>query len=214
MLKYEDWGVLPYSEAWERQKRLREERLAGKIPDLFATVEHPPVFTLGRRDCDGDFISTRAVIRKDGIEIVKTDRGGRVTYHGPGQVVGYFIADIASKGIGIKDFVNSVEELLIATLADFGIKGERDEKHPGIWTGKNKIAAVGFSVSHGITMHGFALNVNPDLSPYRHIVACGIRDRGVTSMKEISENVRNADVRESLVKNAGAIFQVNVSFSA
>lgn len=206
-IKHEDWGVLPYREALSLQLELREKRIAGKICDHFITVIHPPVFTLGRRDCEADFISTRTDIKRDGIEIVKTDRGGRVTYHGPGQIVGYFIVDITSKGVGVKMFVNLIEKLLINSLAGFGIEGKRDEKHPGIWIGRNKIAAIGLNVSRGVTMHGFALNVDLDLSPYRHITACGIKDRGVTSMKKtLSKSVSLAEVKVNLVKNAGKVF--------
>ena len=177
-----DLGLVPYREAWELQKKIREERINKKIPDRILLLEHPPVFTTGRRECGGDFCSTAEAIANDGIEIVKTNRGGRVTYHGPGQLVCYFIFDLDELGIGVKDFVRTLEEISINLLSGFDIKAHRDVDHPGIWIGRKKIVAIGLNVSHGVTMHGIAINVDCDLSPYRHIIACGIKDRSVTTM--------------------------------
>jgi lipoate-protein ligase B len=181
MIECVDLGLINYNEAWKVQEDLRLKRERGEISDRLLLLEHPPVFTLGKRDCDEDIVSARGLIAKDGIDIVKTNRGGRITYHGPGQLVGYFICSVNE--IGVKRFVWLIEELLIGVLSGFGIEGNRDPEHPGIWVGKNKIAAIGLHVSRGITQHGFALNVNPDLNHYRHIIPCGIKARGVTSME-------------------------------
>lgn len=182
-----DLGLMPYKEAWDMQNALRERRMRGNVADTILLVEHHPVFTMGRRDCSEDFFSTQEIIASDGIEVIKTNRGGRVTYHGPGQLVVYFIFDLAALGIGIKEFVFAVEDACIQMLDHYGIEAGRDLKHPGVWVGRNKLVAIGMHVAHGITQHGLAVNVNCDLSPYRHIVACGIRDRGVTSMAKLIE---------------------------
>ncbi len=200
-----DLGLIGYSEAWRVQEDLRLKREKEEICDRLLLLEHPPVFTLGRRECDEDIVSTRELIAKDGIDIVKTNRGGRITYHGPGQLVGYFICNVnevvrhcviasgAKQSPGIKGFVWFIEELLLRVLADFSVKGSRDPDHPGIWVGRDKIAAIGLHVSHGITQHGFALNVNPDLSHYRHIIPCGIKARGVTSLACLLEKAPSVD---------------------
>lgn len=210
-IEWQNLGCMKYLEAWRLQEGLRERRIAGEIPDRFLIVEHPPVFTLGKRDCDGDFISSMEQIRADEIEIVKCDRGGRITYHGPGQMVGYFIFSIDSQGIGIKDFVRSVEDVCIGVLSDFEIHASRDAEHPGVWVGREKIAAVGLNVSRGVTLHGFALNVNCDLAPYRHIVACGIKDRDVTSMeKMLGCHVPMSDVAASTIAQMRRTFDMDV----
>lgn len=187
MMLCRDLGLIDYNEAWLIQERLRSEREKNVIPDTLLLLEHPPVFTLGKRDCPQDIISTPDEISKDGIEIIKTNRGGRVTYHGPGQLVGYFICSIDN--VGVKRFVYEIEDLLIRVLADYGIKGDRDAKHPGIFVGKNKIAAIGLHVSKGITQHGFALNVSTNLDHYRHIIPCGIKDRGITSLEVLLRRI-------------------------
>lgn len=202
---------MKYLEAWRLQEGIRKRRIAGEIPDRFLVVEHPPVFTLGKRDCDEDFISPPELIGADGIEIVKCDRGGRITYHGPGQMVGYFIFSIDSLGIGIKDFVRSVEDVCIGVLSDFEIHASRDAEHPGVWVGREKIAAVGLNVSRGVTEHGFALNVNCDLAPYRHIIACGMKDRGVTSMEKLlGRQVPMPDVVAGALAHICRIFDMDV----
>jgi lipoate-protein ligase B len=206
IIEWSDLGTISYKRAWALQDKLREERIAGRIADRLLLVEHPPVFTMGKRDCEDDFFSTPEAIAAEGIEIVKTNRGGRVTYHGPGQLVGYFICELASFGIGIKEFVFAVEEICIRLLAAAGIDGSRDAEHPGIWVGRSKLVAVGMNVQHGVTQHGLALNVNCDLTPYRHIVACGIRDRGVTSMKTLLRDVPAMDeVKQRFLAKTGDV---------
>ncbi len=198
MIECVDLGLISYTEAWGIQEELRARREKGDIPDRLLLLEHPPVLTLGKRECKEDIVSSPEAIAADGIGIVKANRGGRVTYHGPGQLVGYFIFDVGDAGI--KRFVCLIEELLIETLGEFGIKGHRDREHPGVWVGQDKIAAIGLHVSRGITQHGFALNVDPNLSHYRHIVPCGIRGRGVTSMKVLMETCPAMGAVRSVLK--------------
>jgi len=205
-MHWQDLGNMPYGEAWALQEDLRMKRIEGNIFDHMLLVEHPPVITLGRRECEDDVISPDTVLSSERIDVVKTNRGGRATYHGPGQLVGYFICELASFGMGIKDFVRSIEEMCILTLMDFGITGCRDDKHPGLWIGKNKIVAIGLNVSHGVTQHGFALNVNCNLNAYKHIVACGINDRGVTSMASLRGTILDMDeVKQRVIVHAGQI---------
>lgn len=207
-IEWIDLGTMPYGEAWALQDLLREERIAGRAPDRLLLVEHPPVFTMGKRDCDGDFLSPREAIEADGIGVVKTNRGGSVTYHGPGQLVGYFICGLSSIGSGIRDFVSAVEEICILTLASVGIEGKRDEGHPGIWVGRAKIVAIGMNVQHGVTQHGFAMNVDMDLAPYRHIVACGIRDRSVTTIAAVTgSSQKTNEIKGLLVEACGRVLR-------
>ena len=201
-------GLMPYQAAWDLQISLRAERVAGKIPDTFLLVEHPPVFTMGKRDCSADFITTPEIIQAQGIELIKTNRGGKITYHGPGQIVGYFIFDLKSVHLSVKDFVCKVEEVCKQTLADFGIEASRDAKHPGLWIGTNKIAAVGLNFSQNVSQHGFALNVNPNLMHYAHIIPCGIQDRGVTSMQQIlgEKTPSLEEVKAKILENVERVF--------
>ena len=185
IIEWQDLGRLRYRRALALQDSLRSLRIAGHIGDRLLFVEHPPVFTIGRRECSDDFISSAQAIAAEGIEVVKTNRGGRVTYHGPGQLVGYFICHLDSLGLGVRDFVRAVEEICIRTAAGLGIRAHRDESRPGIWVGQDKLGAIGLNVSRGITQHGFALNVDCDLGAFRHITACGIKGRGITTMADI-----------------------------
>lgn len=185
IFEWQELGTIPYPEALALQHELHDKRMAGAIPDRLLFLEHPPVITLGRKDCSADLISSPEHIAGDGITIVRTERGGRSTYHGPGQLVCYAIISIRELGMGVKEFVAALEEICLRALWDFGITAQRDERHPGLWVGDNKIVAVGLSVSRGVTMHGFAINVCCDLAAYGHIIACGIADRGVTSMERI-----------------------------
>lgn len=206
IMEWSKLGTVPYAQAWELQESLRDRRIAGEIPDRLILLEHPPVITLGKRECDDDIVSPADVVRSAGIEVVKTNRGGRATYHGPGQIVGYFICSLDSMGIGIREFVRSVEEICMRALGDFGVAARRDPDHPGLWVGRNKIVAIGMNVSHGVTQHGFAMNVSCDLNAYRHIIACGICDRGVTSMDRELGSVPPMDyVIERVLSHTGEV---------
>ncbi len=189
---------IPYLEAFALQKKLRALKLEKKIPNLLWLTSHPPVFTLGKQDCQADFLSSPEEIQKEGIEIIQSNRGGRITYHGPGQVVGYFIVNIRELRLNIPQFVSQIEELLIRTLEKFQISGERDAEYPGVWVKQKKIAALGLHFDRGVSMHGFALNVSPNLQHYRHIIPCGIEGREVTSLeKELQVIPRANELEES-----------------
>lgn len=185
MFEVRNIGLIPYNEAWELQEKLRQERATGKISDTLIICEHPRVFTLGRQDCQKDWRTTIDVVKRAGIDVVYSNRGGRITYHGPGQIVGYFIFNLLERGLGIKQFVNLIEELLINTVGTFNISAQRDKINPGIWVGLNKLGAIGLHVSKNITQHGFALNHQVSMDDYQYIVPCGLETRGVTSINKI-----------------------------
>ena len=177
-----DAGVLGYDAAWGLQKRLHGKVVAGTLPGVLLLLEHPHVFTLGRRGRTDDILADAEELKALGAEVRRTDRGGEVTYHGPGQLVGYPILDLRKLAAGPLDYVRRLERALIATLADFGIRGESDDRPTGVWAGNAKIAAIGVKISRGVTTHGFALNVDPDLTYFDRIVPCGMPDVPVTSM--------------------------------
>jgi len=211
-MEWEHVGLIPYREGLELQQRLWEKRRTGAITDRLLLLEHPPVFTMGRRECRDDFLSSETEIANCGIEMIKTDRGGKITYHGPGQLVGYWICNIAERGMGIKHFVGAIEEICLRTLSHFGIAVTRDPEHPGLWVDRNKIVAIGMSLPQGVTQHGFALNVAPDLGAYRHIISCGIRERGVTSMEKILGTPPAMEkVRASIVKTTEEVLGIKLT---
>lgn len=177
-------GTVPYAEALALQTDLHARRTRGEIPDTLVLLEHPHVYTIGRRGSADDVLWDAETLRRRGVDVVEADRGGQVTYHGPGQLVGYPIIDLGP-GADLVGYVRRLEDVLIATLARFDISAVRDPANTGVWVGNAKIAAIGVRVTRSVTKHGFALNVSPDLSYFAGIVPCGIFDKGVTSMAEL-----------------------------
>lgn len=161
---------------------LREKRLKGEIPDQLLLLEHPPVITSGRREASDDLKETPDSLLKKGIDLLETDRGGKLTYHGPGQLVGYFVFSLKSRGDSIEKFVWKAEEGIRLFLQDYAIEGERDPKNPGIWIGPKKIASLGFHIHQGISTHGISLNLDMDLKPFSYFTPCGIPNSQVTSV--------------------------------
>ncbi|MCX8043697.1 MAG: lipoyl(octanoyl) transferase LipB [Desulfobacterota bacterium] len=201
---------MPYNEAFTFQKKLVAARAQDKIKDIFILLQHNPVFTANRESTFRHILAPPDVLAREGIEVCKTDRGGDVTYHGPGQITGYLIIDLKQYGRDLHAYIRNVEQLLIDALAEFGITGARDKNHPGVWVGHEKIAAIGIAVKSGwITMHGFALNVNPNMDHYKMIIACGIFDKGVTSMeRQLGRPVQLAEVYPHLIAQYEKIFNV------
>ena len=200
-----------YLEAWELQRSLLVQRAEGRIPDTLLLLEHAPVYTAGRRSQPGDVLLYAGGLQKLRVSLVETDRGGQVTYHGPGQLVGYPILSLAERGMGPREYVCALQRVLVATLAGFGISAGTDEQYTGVWAAGAKVAAIGVKVSRGVTMHGFALNVDPDLGLFRHIVPCGIPDLEVTSMARLlGRAVAEDDVRRSLMRHFARSFDVQV----
>lgn len=177
-----DWGRTGYADAWRRQEELVARRNAGDIGDTLVFTEHDPVYTLGvRKDADQHMIWDEAELARRGIAVFKANRGGDITYHGPGQIVGYPIISLTPRK-DLHAYLRLLEQVLINAVGTFGLAAARREGKTGIWLGPRKIAAIGVAVKKWTTSHGFALNVNPDLTPFSGIVPCGITDGTVTSM--------------------------------
>lgn len=203
-----DLGLCPYGKAWEIQKQLHADRLAGNIPDTLILVEHPHVYTLGKNADARHLLASENYLTSRGIELYHVDRGGDITYHGPGQLIGYPIFNLKEHKESISWYVNSVEEVLIKTLAGFGIQAGRIKGLTGIWIDDKKIAAIGMRISRWVTMHGFALNVATDLSLYSGIVPCGLATKGVTRMVDLNPTVSMDAVKAAVIKE----FAIQFSF--
>ncbi len=176
-------GLVPYGAALREQKALESHRQAGRVPDVLLLLEHPPVYTRGRRSEAAELPMGEQWYRAQGIDVVQTDRGGRITYHGPGQVVGYPIMSLKPYRDDVAQYIRRMESAIVATLADVGIAAGPIEGLTGVWTHEpRKIASIGVHVSRGVTTHGFAINVNNDLQPFEWIVPCGIENCRMTSV--------------------------------
>lgn len=190
-------GIRSYEEVLELQERVREEVRRGERPDTLLLLEHTPVITLGRGAKPEHVLVTRAELQQRGIALHEIGRGGDVTYHGPGQLVGYPILDLKPDRCDVRRYVTDLEELMIRIANEYGLSARRIEGLRGVFVGDNKLGAVGVRISHWVTMHGFAINVNTDLDGFGLIVPCGIRDHGVTSLsRETGRTVSVADVTD------------------
>lgn len=199
---FRDLGVIDYKEAWDLQEQLFDEIVSRKlhnrenpankrkIVNHLLFCEHPHVFTLGRSGQESNLLIPESLLRQIDAKFYKINRGGDITYHGPGQIVGYPILDLESLGLGIKDYIHLLEEAIIATLAEYGVSASRLDGATGVWLDSDKpgkarkICAIGVRASRFVSMHGFALNINTDLSYFRHINPCGFIDKGVTSLQQ------------------------------
>lgn len=200
-------GRADYLAALDLQIELRDRVRRDASTEYLVFAEHPPVITLGRRARRENVLMNEDELRRRGFELHETTRGGDVTYHGPGQVVGYPILDLSRHHIGIRDYMRRIEEVVIRTLAHFGIEGERIPGLTGVWTARGKVAAIGVAIRHWVTYHGFALNVNTDLSHFSLITPCGIPDRGVTSMASIlGRDLDEGEVRRVLEREFRTVF--------
>ena len=220
-------GRVPYGEALAIQQRVVAARKENLLGDTLLLVEHPLVLTLGRNSSRQNIIASDEELRRNGVEVHEINRGGDVTYHGPGQLVGYPIVDLrgnlpGKKGphLGPVDFVRLLEEVLILTCKDFGVMTQRICKRTGVWTlaggsiREKKIAALGVHVSQGVTSHGFALNVTTDLRDFRWIVPCGISDRGVTSLEEETDQAPTMEqAMHATIRNFGRVFERQMLWS-
>lgn len=199
------------------QRELVEERRADRIPDTLLLLQHPPVITVGVKGDGGrsNIIATPQRLAQLGIEVCETGRGGDVTYHGPGQVVGYPILDLRPDRCDVHRYVRDVEEVMIRTCAGYGLSAARVKGMTGVWIGAEKIGAIGIRISRWITSHGFAFNVHPDLGHFGLIVPCGLAGRGVTSLEALKVGpLRMADVEDSLAGHFYAVFERDVPVSA
>lgn len=203
------YGRLEYAEALDLQHRLRAERESESIPDTLVLLEHPAVFTIGRSGRSEHWGENEALLRDTGVPVHHVERGGSITYHGPGQLIGYPVLKLATFCPGPKVYMSMLEEVLIRTLADWDLAASRIAGLTGVWVGHHKIAAMGVRIIRGITMHGFALNVDMDLAPFSRIVPCGIADCRVTSMAvELSRTVDRAAVRAAVARHFACVFDL------
>jgi len=205
-LRIMDVGRMPYDEALTLQERIVEERKRGDVPDTLILVEHDAVYTLGRNATRANVIATPEELEKRNIQIKETTRGGQVTYHGPGQIVGYPILRLREFGEGVLWYVEKLEQVLMRTLDHFGVSSTTDSSNRGVWVGNEKIAALGVRVTGRVTMHGFALNVRVNLDDYAGIIPCGIADRGVTSLHFIRPEVTIQNVKPILIDRFKEVF--------
>ena len=206
-------GRIGYADGVERQKALVQARLAGRVEDTLLFVEHPPVITLGvkTRGALGNVRADAGTLAAHGVEIHESGRGGDVTFHGPGQLVGYPIVDLKPDRLDVHRYVRDLEEVLIRTAADYGIEAGRVKGYSGAWVGDRKLAAIGVRISRWVTSHGFALNVSTDLAGFDLIVPCGIADRGVTSLAALlGRDVPIGAVEASVARHFGDVFERDV----
>lgn len=208
-----DLGRMPYAEAFALQQQLVGERKRGEIADQLLFVEHPHVVTMGRNGRSENLLASPELLERAGIELHSTDRGGDVTYHGPGQVVGYPIFDLREWKRDVVAYVRGLEDVLIGALAEFGIEGGRLAGATGVWVGEGekaaKVAAIGVHISRWVTSHGFALNVETDLNYFRYIVPCGLT-KPVTSLRELGCGASRQQVLDALAHGFGKTFGRNL----
>lgn len=202
-------GRVPYAPAVALQERLRRNVRHGRSPEHLLLLEHPPVFTLGRNASPADVVAPEEWLHRQGVEVHRASRGGKVTYHGPGQLVGYPIIDLNPDRRDVRRYVGDLQEVLILTLADFGIAGRRRDGQAfiGVWAGEEKIASIGVHLAHWITIHGFALNVATDLSHFSGIITCGLPEVRMASIERITGRAPAlAEVAVRVAEHFGRVF--------
>jgi len=203
-------GPMPFEQAWTLQRALVAARQAGQIPDVLILLEHEPVITIGRSGDRGHLLVPRETLARRGIPVYDIERGGSVTYHGPGQLVAYPILDLRALDEDVVRFMRALEETVIRTVAAFGVSAERIRGYPGVWTGSAKIAAVGVAVKRRVTMHGMALNVSTDLTPFSWINPCGL-GRPLTSLsRELGREVTMAAVAVEYARGFADVYGVTL----
>lgn len=203
-----DLGQKNYKEVWDLQKRIHTQRVTRKLENTLLLVEHEPVITMGKSGKEKNLLFTADMLKTKGISYYEIERGGDVTYHGPGQLVGYPIFNVKAGLTGVRPFVNKMEDAIIKTLADFAIVGEKKEKMIGVWVGEKKICSIGIAVKKWVSFHGFALNINTNLEHFNLIIPCGLKNVTMTSMKVLrNKEIEFEDVKQSIIKNFSYIFQ-------
>lgn len=203
-----DLGKMDYRDAHQFQVDCVQWRLLDQArPDIFLITEHPPVFTLGKRGGRESLIVAEDFIKSRGVDIVQTERGGDITYHGPGQLVVYPIIQLRQAKLSVRTYVEMLEETMISTAADFGVIAGRDDRNRGIWVGNNKIGSIGIRVRHGVSFHGLAFNVALDFEHFSWIQPCGLSGVGVTSLtRESGKSVDFNEVKDTFIQNLGQTF--------
>jgi lipoate-protein ligase B len=205
-LKIMKLGIVDYGRAYELQKRLLRDHIEGRGNNILLLLQHSPVITIGRSGSRSNILAPRSLLIAEGIEVYEIDRGGDVTYHGPGQLTGYPIIDLRYFKKDVHWYLRMLEEVIIRVLAEYGITGERIEGYTGVWIDDEKVAAIGVAVKRWIAYHGFAFNICPDMSHFEMIRPCGIAGKGVTSLERLLG--RRVDIEDALGKTAFAFAEV------
>jgi len=207
ILTYCDLGFIDYQEAWDLQKEIFSRRVSGEVEDFLLLLEHPNTYTLGKTAHKENLKGSEDYLKENQISVYDIDRGGDITYHGPGQIVGYPIIDLNNWFKDTHKYLRALEEVIIKTCTEYNLDCERNSKHTGVWIENRKIAAIGIKVSRWITMHGFAFNVNTNLDLFNGIIPCGIQDKSVTSLsKELNRAIEIQEVKEKLLANFKDVF--------
>ncbi len=209
-----DLPMTDYEDAWDLQTSLVAARINKTInTDIALFLEHPAVFTLGRRGGSENLCVSRSFLKKSGISLIQVERGGDITYHGPGQLVVYFIVNLGKMRIGVKEFVSGLEEMMIRTAFDWGVPAKRSPVNAGIWVGNKKLGSIGIAIRKGISFHGLALNVNLSLEPFNWINPCGLHDVKMTSMNNaLSASVSMPEVRQALKDHLRDVFKTRTRY--
>ncbi|WP_083768734.1 lipoyl(octanoyl) transferase LipB [Thermobaculum terrenum] len=205
-------GIVPYMEAWELQKSLVASIASNEHPESLILLQHPHTYTIGRKGGHDHLLASIEQLRAMNVEVIETDRGGDITYHGPEQIVGYPLINLRNIGSDVHKYLRMLEEVLIRTLNDYGFSAHRDEQYTGVWIGKAKIAAIGVKISRGITMHGFAININTDLRYFDMIIPCGITGRSVTSLQVLlGRTIPLEEVMDHIEHHFSEVFEVQIT---
>jgi len=205
------YGIINYEKAYKFQLKLLEKRYQNKINDTLLLVEHPPVLTIGTSGTRDNVIVNNNFLKEKGIEVFETRRGGDITYHGPGQIVGYPILNLKEHKKDLHWLLRSYEEVFIRLLKEYNIQADRIKGLTGVWVGNKKITAIGVGVRHWITYHGFAFNIDPKLEHFSYIIPCGIKDKEVTSLKkELGSEIKKEEVIEKIIKYFAQVFKMDV----
>ncbi|MEW6194603.1 MAG: lipoyl(octanoyl) transferase LipB [Bacteroidota bacterium] len=206
-LDYCDLGFIDYKQAWDLQKEIFELRLHDRINDTLFLLEHPHTYTLGKVAEKENLLSTEEQLKELGVSVYEIDRGGDITYHGPGQIVGYPIINLSQWKEDTHEYLRGLEEVIMKTCAEYGLQTERNPKYTGVWIDNRKIAAIGIKVSRWVTMHGFAFNISTDLNYFGGIIPCGIRGKDVASLsRELEKEIDPGEVKEKIVRHFAEIF--------
>lgn len=207
-LVYCDLESIDYKDAWDLQKSVHQLRVENKIDDLLFLLEHPHTYTLGKTADKQNLVGDKKYLDENKISVYDIDRGGDITYHGPGQIVGYPIISLTNWQQDTHKYLRAIEEIIIRVCSEYGLKGNRVDKYTGVWIDEKKICAIGIKVSRWITMHGFAFNVNTDLELFNGIIPCGITDKDVTSLnRELKNKIPLHQVKEKIIHHFDYLFQ-------
>ena len=210
-LVYCDLGLIDYKEAWDIQKSIHQLRVENKIDDVLFLLEHPHTYTLGKSADKENLTGDNRYLTENKISVYDIDRGGDITYHGPGQIVGYPIINLTNWKQDTHKYLRAIEEVIIQSCSEYGLNGGRVEKYTGVWINDRKICAIGIKVSRWITMHGFAFNINTDLELFNGIIPCGITGKDVTSLnRELKTEIPLNDVKEKIIHHFSNIFNYDL----